>query len=222
MTAIELSAPEPSLRRLVIAGFAAVGIGFGGFLVWGFAASLDSAAVAHGTIVVDSHRKTVQHYEGGILRELLVREGDVVEQGQVLLRLDPTLVDATVIQTKMDHYTMLAGVARLRAEEADAREIRFPDELVQASGDEAIAALLASQRALFDARWTSYHGEIAVRRKKIEQVTNEVEALNAQVAATRRVIDITEKQITAVRKLLSKGYERLPRLQELESAHAEQ
>ncbi|MFX8203480.1 hypothetical protein ABTL17_19295, partial [Acinetobacter baumannii] len=69
---------EPSLRNTAMAGAMAVLVGFGGFLTWGFTASLDSAALAAGTVMVESHRKTVSHLEGGILRDLLVKDGDLV------------------------------------------------------------------------------------------------------------------------------------------------
>ncbi|HEY8536449.1 MAG TPA: biotin/lipoyl-binding protein, partial [Vicinamibacterales bacterium] len=80
--------PEPSLRNTVIAGFVTVAIAFGGFIGWSSVAALESAAIAPGVVIANSHRKTVQHLEGGILRELLVKEGDQVKAGQVLMRLD--------------------------------------------------------------------------------------------------------------------------------------
>ena len=129
----DLVYPEPSLRRYVMFGLAVVFIGFGGFLLWGLLASLDRAAIADGTVVVDSNKKSVQHLEGGIVKELLVRDGDLVKAGDVLLRLDATQVQAQISQLHMEHYSRLARIARLTAEQEGARDITFPAELMAAS-----------------------------------------------------------------------------------------
>ena len=90
------AAPEPSLRLPVISGFAVFAMFIGAFAGWSMFADLDSAVVANGTVVVDSHRKTVQHLEGGILRKIHVREGDVVKAGQLLAELDSTQAAAAL------------------------------------------------------------------------------------------------------------------------------
>lgn len=91
----ELSA-EPPIRPYVVRGGIVVAVLLGGFGMWAATAPLTSAAIAPGTVKVDSSRKTVQHLEGGIIREILVREGDMVRQGQVLVRLDPVEAEADV------------------------------------------------------------------------------------------------------------------------------
>ena len=91
-------ARPPSLRKPLLAAALAVSIGFGGFLLWGFTADLDSAAVATGKVIVDSKRKTISHLEGGILRRLLVQEGDFVDAGQPLVELDDTRARAELAQ----------------------------------------------------------------------------------------------------------------------------
>ncbi len=91
-------------------------IGFGGFVLWGLLASLDRAAVADGTVVVDSNKKSVQHLEGGIIKELLVRDGDQVKAGDVLLRLDPTQVQVADQPAAYGALFAPARIARLTAE----------------------------------------------------------------------------------------------------------
>ena len=110
-----LTYPEPSLRRYVMMGIAVVVIGFGGFLLWGFLSSLDRAAIADGTVVVDSNKKSVQHLEGGIVARINVREGDIVEARQVLLEVDPTAALAERDQLASREASLRLQAERLRA-----------------------------------------------------------------------------------------------------------
>ena len=116
---IQIQDREPSLRATMLAGLMVILAAFGGFIGWGLLARLDSAAIAPGFVIVDTHRKTVQHLEGGILHELLVREGDLVEAGQVLLRLDGTRADTALGQLRSQRLAAFARLARLRAELAE-------------------------------------------------------------------------------------------------------
>lgn len=216
-----LTYPEPSLRRYVMMGIAVVSIGFGGFLLWGMLSSLDRAAIADGTVVVDSNKKSVQHLEGGIVKELLVRDGDQVKAGDTLLRLDPTQVQAQISQLHMEHYSRLARIARLTAEQDGKREIAFPAELQAAQGDPAVLALMASQRALLRARWSAYDEGASMRDKKIGETENEIAGLKSQIAATEEMRAITEKQLVSIRELYKKGLTEIPRLRGLERDSAE-
>ncbi|TDQ83376.1 HlyD family secretion protein [Dongia mobilis] len=226
MTAIDfddgtLLRPEPSLRRYVIAGFGAIALGLGGFLLWGFLASLDRAAIADGTVVVESNRKTVQHLEGGIIKELLVREGDLVQAGDVLLRLDPVQVEASLDQIDMERYSRLARIARLQAEQGDADAVVFPGELTSRRDDAAVAALIASQQSLFAARRSAFVEGIDMRHRKIGEIENQINGMKSQIAANREMREIAEKQLVTVRDLYAKGLAQIPRLRGLESEVAE-
>ncbi|WP_374385132.1 HlyD family type I secretion periplasmic adaptor subunit [Dongia sp.] len=212
-----LTYPEPSLRRYVILGSTIVFLGFGGFLAWGLLASLDRAAIADGTVVVDSNKKSVQHLEGGIVREILVRDGDQVKAGDVLIRLDPTQIAAQMNQLQMEHFSRLARIARLTAEQEGRDEIEFPAELTAAQADPAVAALIASQQALFKARTSAYEEGASMREKKIGESQNEIVGLKSQIAAAQEMRAISEKQLVSVRELYTKGLAVIPRLRGLES-----
>ncbi|WP_374367393.1 HlyD family type I secretion periplasmic adaptor subunit [Dongia sp.] len=216
-----LALPEPSLRRYVIAGLAAIGIGVGGFLLWGFLASLDRAAIADGTIVVDSNRKTVQHLEGGIIKELLVREGDEVKAGDVLLRLDPIQAESSIDQLETEHFSRVARIARLTAEQQNADEVTFPDDLMAHADDPAITALIASQQSLFEARHSAYVEGVNMRHRKIGEIENQINGFKSQIAANREMREIAQKQLVTVRELYAKGLAQIPRLRGLESEVAE-
>lgn len=226
MSAIDLGHPgliypEPSLRRYVILGLAVVFIGFGGFLLWGLLASLDRAAIADGTVVVDSNKKSVQHLEGGIVKELLVRDGDQVKTGDVLLRLDATQVQAQISQLHMEHYSRLSRIARLTSEQEGAGDIAFPAELLAAAGDPAVKALIASQKSLLEARMSAYREGVGMREKKISETENEIAGLRSQISATQEMRAINEKQLVSIRELYKKGLTEIPRLRGLESDAAE-
>ncbi|WP_374650955.1 HlyD family type I secretion periplasmic adaptor subunit [Dongia sp.] len=213
--------PEPSLRRYVILGLAVVFIGFGGFLLWGLLASLDRAAIADGTVVVDSNKKSVQHLEGGIVRELLVRDGDQVKGGDVLLRLDRTQVQAQISQLHMEHYSRLARIARLTAEQEAKRDIAFPPELLVAAEESAVKVLMASQKSLLEARMSAYEEGVGMRQKKISETENEIDGLKSQIGAAQEMLAINDKQLVSIRELYKKGLTEIPRLRGLESASAE-
>jgi HlyD family secretion protein len=219
---LEAEPVVPSMRRTVLTATAAVLIGFGGFFGWAFYANLDGAAVAPGVVVVDSHRKTVSHLEGGILRDLLVKEGDRVTAGQVLLRLDGTLAEATLGQIESQYWGALARTARLRAEQSDLRTLDLPGELTAAATRNPTAAgIIATEQRLFTVRWDTYDGATAIQRKKIAQLREQITALKAQSSATADRLRYTEEELKTVRGLLEKGYERKPRLLELQRLSAE-
>ncbi|WID94717.1 hypothetical protein QO058_18030 [Bosea vestrisii] len=122
----------PSLRNLVLAGVAAVAIGFGGFGAWAVTARLDNAAVAQGTVIVDSRRKTVSHLEGGILKTLLKAEGERVAKDEPLLRLEDARARAELQQLQAKRVGLEAKLARLRAEQNETTAIDFPDDIEKA------------------------------------------------------------------------------------------
>lgn len=212
---------DPPLRPTALAGVATIVVAFGGFFGWAYLAPLNSAAIASGVVMVDSHRKTVQHLEGGILKELLVREGDIVKAGQVLLRLDGTLADATFGQIRGQQLVALARVTRLRAEQADQRSLTFPPELLAEAGDPAVTDTIKTEERLFVVRWESYDGQITVQKKRIAQLNEEVAALQSQAAATSDRLSYIEEQLGNVKQLVEKGFERRPRLLELQGQAAE-
>ncbi len=212
---------EPSIRRLVMAGLALLGISVGSFLGWGLLASLDRAAIAVGSIVVDGNKKTVQHLEGGILKDLLVKEGDFVQTGQVLMRLDATQVESAMAQLTNEHLGRLARIARLQAEQTGSRQIHFPPDLKAAQNEPSVAATMASQISLLNAHWASYDGEVNVRMKKIDEVASETAAARSQIAANQKVLAITLREADTLEGLYKKGLALLPKLQDLQRNVAE-
>lgn len=213
--------PEPSLRLSVLSGFAVVAMFVGAFAGWSMFADLDSAVVASGSIVVDSHRKTVQHLEGGILRKLHVREGDVVKAGQLLAELDSTQAAATLGQATSQHYSVKAQLARLRAEQAGKRVIAFPDHMMARFRDKVVSEAITAQKQLFAARWRAHDGAIAILKQRIAQLANEIAAEKALLKSSEDQARFTETELANVQRLYKKGYERLPRVLQLQRSVAD-
>lgn len=213
--------PEPSLRLSVLSGFAVVAMFVGSFTGWSMFADLDSAVVAAGSIVVDSHRKTVQHLEGGILRKLHVRAGDVVKAGQLLAELDSTQASAALGQATSQHYSVKARMARLRAEQDGKRAVIFPDDMKARSRDKVVSEAMMAQRQLLAARWRAHDGAIAILKKRIAQLRNEIGAEKALLESATDQAGFTETELVNVQRLYKKGYERLPRVLQLQRSVAD-
>ncbi|BCP53274.1 HlyD family type I secretion periplasmic adaptor subunit [Kaistia sp. 32K] len=211
---------EPSLRTPIIAGFLAVTIGFGGFIGWAYSANLDSAAVASGSVVVDSKRKTVSHFEGGILKRLLVKEGDSVKAGQPLILLDDTRARSELQQLTGRRFALTAKLARLRSEQAEANSVEFPSELL-ASTEQAARDAVAAEQKFFESRTVAKSGRLDVQRKSVEQHDAEAAALAAQSESNRRQQEILEEQRSAIDGLVKKGFARRSQLLEIDSRLSE-
>jgi HlyD family secretion protein len=206
--------PPPSLRRLVIAGLVTIGIAFGGFFGWAFAASLDSAAVASGTVIVDSRRKTISHLEGGIMREILVSEGDRVKAGDIMFRLDETFARSTLDQLQSQRVGALAKLTRLRAEISDEASIAWPAELDRSVP--WIEGVLRAEERLFVSRSKEHEAKLEILQERITQYGEMANALAQQKDANARQLTLVREQLEAVRGLYEKGYERKTRVVELE------
>lgn len=208
---VALEDSEPSLRRPVIAGLATVAIAFGSFAAWMFLAPLDSAAVAPGTVIVDTHRKTIQHLEGGIVREVRVKDGDTVTAGQPLVVLDRTQADAALGQVQSQYWSALAKLARLRAEQRG-EVLAFPDELTARAAEPAVAETMRAEEALYRSRTETHTAQLAIRKRQIEQKNEEISAQRAQLAATQQSLGFKQEELKGVQELFAKGFERKPRL----------
>ena len=210
---------QSPLRRLIIAGLATIGVAFGGFFAWAYSAELGSAAVALGTVIVDSKRKTISHLEGGILDRLLVQEGDKVKVGQPLVRLDDTKARSELQSLQSRRVGLIAKLARLRAEQEGATEISFPDNFGEGS-ENAMDAIRAEQ-IFFQKRQTQKNSKIDIQQKTIEQYSEQAKASTAQIAATDRQIELISEQRRAIASLVEKGYAQKSKLTEIDTRLSE-
>jgi HlyD family secretion protein len=212
--------PHP-LRRIAWLSLLTIGLGFGGLVGWASVAELDSAVPAPGVIVAAGKRKTVSLLDAGILRDLLVAEGDRVSAGQVLMRLDDVQARAAVDQAAAQYWGAMAQATRLQAEALDHRTFEFPDELKQAASDPAIAAEMEAERHLFDARWAAFDSAEQIGRRKIAQLQATETALQTQIRETALRLQLFSQDLHATRDLLAKGWATRVHANELERAGSE-
>jgi HlyD family secretion protein len=210
----------PSLRNLVLAGVAAIGVGFGGFGAWAVTARLDNAAVAPGLVAVDSKRKTVSHLEGGILKTLLKAEGERVARNEPLLRLEDARQRAELQQLQAKRIGLEAKLARLRAEQTSAAAIAFPDDIAQMDSPIAREVLRAEQ-GLFKSRALVHDGKVHIQQRVIEQHQAEADALNAQIDATTKQRSLIDEEVRIMADLYEKRYAKRSQLVDLQTKQSE-
>jgi len=210
------------LRGIVWTGNLLVGCFVLGFGVWSAFAPLESAAIAFGVVESESSRKTIQHLEGGIIREIRVKEGDLVRAGQILITLDDTKARAEAQSLRGQLWDAVAREARLQAEQRGDDRVSFPDTLErEANGNSAVAVVLAAQRSIFDTRRQAFQSQVEVNAKRRSQTEKEIEGLKGQEAAAVRRVAIVREEVATVAALLDKGLERRPRLLNLERERAD-
>ena len=218
-----------SCKQTIAFGWIVIGILFGGFGTWAGIAPLSSAAIAPGTVVVDSNRKSVQHLEGGVVREILVRDGDLVEAGQILLRLDGANVRAAIASLQPMLATNQAYKARLLAERDGLDQIVFPEDLAaEAEANAATAQILVGQRRIFETRRNALAGEKALNANRLAQSWQRLDGLERQFEVKRRELALMRKELSDQQTLMGMGYTTKRRVasaertvQQLESEHAD-
>lgn len=185
-------------------------------IAWSAFASIDGAVIAAGNLQVESNRKTVQHLEGGIVAEIHVREGEPVQAGDLLIRLDDAVdrANLALIDGQLDER--LVRQARLSAERDDAKVITFPDNLATRTGIPRIMDIVTGQVNLFEARRSTREAEIDLLTQRIRQSGNQIDGLEAQQHSQQAQVTLLEQEIVGLRQLYEKGYAPITRILALE------
>lgn len=208
----------PPIRGLVAAGLAVLLVFVAGFGVWSATAPLASAAIARGTVLVESQRKLIQHLEGGIVREILVQDGDRVQIGQVLARLDDTRAGAQV--RIVDHRIAVeqARIARLEAERDGADMVMFPPEWgsLRPIGGVDVTGLMAGEKDLFAARREQRESRMRILRKRIAQYREQRAGLIGKRDADEQLRIVVEADLADLQRLVDRGMIRRPMMRDAE------
>jgi HlyD family secretion protein len=215
----EVTPALQSIQRYMVVGlimFGVVTFGIGG---WAATSQLSGAVIGQGVVVVDSNVKKVQHATGGIVGELRVREGDRVNAGDILIRLDETqtLANATIVTKSLDE--LLARQARLEAERDGGDQISFPRSLPDRAKDgksDTAGRAIAAEAKLFDLRRQARSGQKAQLKERSAQLQEEIKGYMGQVEAKQKEVDLIHQELEGVRSLWQKNLVPITRLISLE------
>jgi protease secretion system membrane fusion protein len=185
-----------------------------GFAWWAATAPLDEAIAAPGTVIVSDYRKSVQSPAQGVVAELRVREGDTVEAGQLLVRLDRQRVEADYELARAQWITARASEARLRAERVRGGTVVFPQDLLAARADPRVGAEIAQQLELLRTRRAALDNELAAMTQALETLAAQAAGSEAVLESRQRQLRLLNEQIVNERQLAEEGF--LPRNRLLE------
>lgn len=209
-------------RPIVRFGMITLLVGFGGFLMWAAFAPLDEGVPGTGVVSVDTNRKTLQHQKGGVVEAILVREGQRVKAGVVLLRLNDTEIKSQIDIVRGQSYLAKAMEARLLAERAESTKVVFSDDLIEAGKtDQRAEEAMRSQARLFNARRAALASELGTMDETIIGFNNQIVGLQAIQAGKKTQIELLDKELTSLRGLVEEGFVPRNKLYELERTFAD-
>lgn len=214
--------PVPFPTRVPMTlGLLALLVLVGGFGFWAATTNISGAIIASGSIEVDQNRQVIQHPDGGVVADIVADEGDAVQVGDVLLRLDPTLLQSELTIVEGQYFELMARRARLQAERDDEPDISFADELLaRAQVDAEVAELVEGQRNLFVARKDSVQREIEQLGKRGDQIRDQVIGIEAQQTALSLQLELIEEELTDQQTLLDRGLAQASRVLSLQRERA--
>ena len=182
---------------------------------WSYLAPIDSAASASGFVTVKSHSKTVQHLDGGIVKELIAKDGDIVNEGDILLTLDGSEIKAQLEILRGQQITFAAQVARLTAERDRLGLVNYPKE-VQNLSDARVIEAQQSENQIFNARKNAHEGEVSVLNQRISQLNSRIQGLQGQKTSKQELKASYSEEAKDLRELLAEGFADKQRLRDLE------
>jgi HlyD family secretion protein len=207
---------RPSIRLHLIIGLAVVIVLLGGLGGFASTVQISGALIAPGAIVVESNIKKVQHPTGGVVGEVLARDGDLVKAGDVVVRLDDTVTKASLAIVTKNLDGLLARAARLQAEQQGLDKVTFPASLLDRADDPDVKNVMASETKLFEVRTTGRIGQKAQLRERITQLNEEIAGLAAQEKAKDQEIALVEKELVGVNSLYDQHLVQISRLTTLQ------
>lgn len=199
-----------SIRRFAIFGVGLMVLTFGSFGAWAFRAPLAAAVIAQGSFVATGQNKIVQHLEGGIIKEILVAEGDKVSAGQVLLRMDQTASLANERELELRMHRLDATEARLVAEYEEQDELVFPAPLQEARSSNEVEAILASQTLAFNVSRRALSQDLTLLVRNSDALEVRKVGYQTQLKSHRRQLELLGEELEAKQILFKKHLTRRP------------
>lgn len=210
-----------SIRGLTLIGMVLFAGAFGGFGYWATSAPLAAAVISQGSFVATGENKKVQHLEGGIIQEILVSEGDHIQSGQPLVRLDETAALADERQLLLRKTRLEAISARLQAESSGADKIDFPRELRARRDDIEVATMLDSQITNFNSSREKLANDTALLESNIDSLRFRAEGYDKQRLSMQRQLDFLKVEFDAKNQLFKQGLIRRTEVNAIQRAMAD-
>ena len=213
VTQMDVNTDASSYARV---GWLIMIIGVFGFILWASLAPLDKGVPMQGTVAKEGSRKTIQHQTGGTIQEILVKDGDVVKAGQVLVRLNNTLAKSQAETSRAQFIAARATEARLLAERDGGSSVAFPQVLLKDKADPRVAAAIELQTQLFNSRRSSLSNELSAFDENIAGMKAQLAGLQDSRASKQQQVAIVKDQLENMRDLAKDGYVARSRMQEVE------
>ena len=212
---------KTSLRGPTFAALTIAGVGLGGFLVWASTAELAGAVMASGSVAANGDNQVIQHLEGGIVKNILIKDGEAVVAGQPLLELDPTLVEANLNRARKTLVTLRADEVRLLAELADRETIEFPPDMMSETLDPALKDFIHSKKAEFELRSLRYRNEVSILQQRLAGLHEEIGGTDAQRIANKKQMGLMRDELKDLDYLYQKGLARQDRMFAMQRSEAD-
>lgn len=211
---------QPGLRAGRM-GLWALTIGFGGFLLWAAVAPLDEGVPATGSVALDTKRKAIQHLSGGIVQEVKVGEGSLVEEGQLLIKLDDAVARANYEAVRQNYLALRAMQGRLQAEQLGQDKIAFHPDLIAASTDPLIRQQVQNQEQLFGTRRSLLRSDLQSIEESIVGQQALLQSYASMHISRTEQLQLLKDELGSLKGLVEEGYAPRNRQRELERSAAE-
>lgn len=208
-------------RSVARTGLWVLGIGFGGFLLWAALAPLDEGVPTQGMVTLDTKRKAVQHLSGGIVKEVLVQEGQNVKEGQALIRLDPAVARSNYESVRQRYLGFRAMQSRLFAEQTGKDSIDLHPDVKEAMGDPLIKQQVITQQQLIQARRAALAADLQGIEESVQGLKEQFNSYQNILIQRRQQLSLLSEELTNTRGMVKEGYAPRNRQLELERMVAE-
>ncbi|MGW9819824.1 membrane fusion protein, type I secretion system [Methylorubrum extorquens] len=204
--------PSIAWQRYAIGGYALIAAAFGVAGAWAATVRLDRAVISTGVIVAETSRKVVQHFEGGMVQAVLVKDGQTVRSGDVLLRIDPlqSQANADLFRNQLDAALVLE--ARLRAEQAQSDDLQLPADIAARRNEPVLARMIGDQAGQLAERRTTLKGQLALIEAKVTQLRTEISGLAVEKSSVEQQVGFIRQELEGLRSLHERNLIPLSRL----------
>ena len=202
----ELVEDEVNTQQPIRLGAAVLVVGLGAFLLWAGFAPLDQGVPASGTVAIETRKKTIQHSTGGVVKDVLVKEGQWVKEGDVLIEVSDTQARANNETIRQAYLSQRAVEARLEAELKNAASIHFGSDITANKADPFVQQLTMTQQNLFAARRASFEAEVSALEQSIQALKDQLWGVDQSLVNRLVQIQLQEKHLKSIKSLAEEGY----------------